>query len=399
MRAARTKDCAGMAEPIDRTTKDMAWGAGAVLVPAVLAGAVLAGAVGLAALLQTHRAAFGLVGGVILEPVAWLLEGFGWALALLFALAAVLSAKSLAQASLGQEYEALRHSAARLQLYAIDTAHACLGPTVLVMVAAVVAGLVFPPAVVPEAFLGLLLGLLMLLAAPLLWAGRGRADDSGLKQRLATAARALALADGTAQGDPPAPAWAAHLRNFAMLALVALSSVAVALRERPPAWAWMPALKAGQAGQIDPAAYADRRGELARAPLTPFVQSLRVRGDYLEIFYPFDPLYHPYAIGQRCPDLPARAEPGHAGEAYWRGQLLACISRLHVIRLNGSTLSGAEWQVSLDPPSGQRGYRALVPISGISPGVHRLEIERPAPGSGDVIETDEAPYSIPFWRE
>lgn len=388
-----------MAEPIDRGARESALGAGAVLVPAVLATAAWAGTGGLAAQLQHHRAAFGLVGAVILEPAAWLLEGFGWALAMVFALAAVLAAKAQAQAMLGQEYAALAQSAARWQRYAIDVAHAGLGPLVLVGFAAGVAALVFAPALAPEAFLGLLLGLLLLLAVPLLWAGRGPAEVSSAKQFLARVARALALAHGTTTDAPPLSKRAMVWRHLAMLALVLLCTGLVAVRERPPAWAWMPALEPGQAGQIDPAAYADRRAELKRAPLRPFVQSLRVAGDYLEIFYPFDPLYHPIAIRQRCPDLPPGAEPRHEAEAYWRGQLLACIQRLHVIRLNGSTLSGAEWQLSLDPRSGQRGFRALVPISGLSPGQHQLAIERPAFGSGEVNTTDQAPYSIPFWRE
>lgn len=389
-----------MAEAVDRKTEVIKPGAAMVLVPALLAWAAVTGAGELAGWLHAQRAAFGLIGGVILEPLAWLLEGFGWALALVFAAATALAARALAQAGLGLDDPVQWRRAAWLQLQALDAAHASLGPAVLVVIAAALARILVDPAVAPEVFLLLLLGLLTLLAAPLLWAGREpiRPHASGLKRGLGRIARVFALAAAPG-GGAGREGLARHLPQLALLALVLLATLAAALRERPRAWAWMPALEAGQAGQIDPAAYADRRQHLARAPLTPFVQSLVVRGDHLEIFYPFDPLYHPYAMAQRCPDLPARAEPGMDGERYWRGQLLACINRLHVIRLNGSTLSGAEWQVSLDPRSGQRGYRALLPISGIEAGAHRLDIERPAPGTGEVIETDQAPYSIPFWRE
>jgi hypothetical protein len=135
----------------------------------------------------------------------------------------------------------------------------------------------------------------------------------------------------------------------------------------------------------------------------PFIEAEVVRGPYLRVFVPYvarriDPL-----IARDCPQAVAPELPDEADGAARRElvreqalRLLACASeRLHPLTLNGESLAGVRYDFGEDPLSGLRGFVAMVPVEGLAPGRHHLEIAR-------LSRLDDKepppPASIPFWR-
>jgi hypothetical protein len=72
---------------------------------------------------------------------------------------------------------------------------------------------------------------------------------------------------------------------------------------------------------------------------------------------------------------------------------LACLQRLHPLRLDGRTLT-ARYEPSSDPRTDRPALVAMIDVRALGPGRHEVEVGRLAP----VGEPADAAYRIPFWR-
>ncbi len=135
----------------------------------------------------------------------------------------------------------------------------------------------------------------------------------------------------------------------------------------------------------------------------PFIEAEVVRGPYLRVFVPYVARRIDPVIARDCPQAVAPELPDEAQGAARRElvreqalRLLACASeRLHPLTLDGESLTGVRYDFGEDPLSGLRGFVAMVPVDGLAPGRHHLEIAR-LPRLDD--EELPPPASIPFWR-
>lgn len=177
---------------------------------------------------------------------------------------------------------------------------------------------------------------------------------------------------------------------------------------------------------IENAHYADQRDPVVHAS-TPYIGSLRARGPYLELVIPYQVQQHPAAIEALCPGaeqgLQAAAEDSRsatkslsmeaetaerlarakAAEAEAAERVLACVARLHALRLNGIPLE-VPYSFHVGPDSELPGFLVMVPVAGLPPGRHVLELSRLPYAERDtlLVHTEQRPAGPPrqivFWK-
>lgn len=215
-----------------------------------------------------------------------------------------------------------------------------------------------------------------------------------------------------------------------LLVLYALMGVSIADQfwNRNHLWAgnarFIPSLDGSHV--VDPAHYADQRDPLADA-LVPYVHSMAPRESWLRLRIPFNALQHPAAFEADCPGAQGTlvAAAAENAEAYRKLEnqpesiarmraadlaeseaaqvLLACVAKLHDLRLDGSPLA-IEFSFHAGDQQHMPGFLAMIPIDALAPGRHVLEVARlPAPARDAVFTARKArpaagPRQIVFWK-
>jgi hypothetical protein len=189
---------------------------------------------------------------------------------------------------------------------------------------------------------------------------------------------------------------------------------------------------------VSTAHYADQRGDASREGLTPYIDSARPRGDYLELVIPFHPRRHPQALEQACPgaleavgratkalqrarslgsdeadsdgvelrqsELQANIEAAAASREQSLASLLECATGLHAPAIDGVAASDVQLQWMTSADQSQPAFAAYLPLHDLSRGRHVLEVQTlPEPDSeipfGRSKGRPKGPsLQIPFWR-
>lgn len=184
--------------------------------------------------------------------------------------------------------------------------------------------------------------------------------------------------------------------------------------------------------------YADRRDGRSQHALTPYIDSARPRGDYLQLVIPFHPRRHPQALESACPgvleavsgsadeldearsrelqDINAQdadaarreriadIEAADIAQENALADLLECAARLHAPRIGGVEISGLQLQWLTEADDSQPAFTALLPLHELPRGRHLLELNSlPEPASAFPFGRSEErpagpPLRIPFWR-
>ncbi len=135
--------------------------------------------------------------------------------------------------------------------------------------------------------------------------------------------------------------------------------------------------------------YEDQRAEKDRLRLLPMIPSLHQSSGHVPLFVPYHPLRDNILLDGLC------VEPGPTTGA-------DCLRLLWAVQLNGQTVSLDGFLASERADLGLRGLTGFVPTTGLSPGMHRIEVTwNPAAGADEAPPDDRltrarATYSIPF---
>jgi hypothetical protein len=144
--------------------------------------------------------------------------------------------------------------------------------------------------------------------------------------------------------------------------------------------------------------YEDQRGESSRG-VVPSIPSDVVGGPYVRLFIPYIMRRHETAVVDQCPGVkPAPEEGAPDGDAA-AGAVLACLSRIQRVWINGKPLTGVGFQFRTDPVTGVRGIVGYIPTAGLPRGENVLTVER-APRSREAVALKVKPgppYRIRFW--
>jgi hypothetical protein len=172
--------------------------------------------------------------------------------------------------------------------------------------------------------------------------------------------------------------------------MVVAVSTSLARREpdRLGSYGLFPSSDPGDQRALDAAHYDDSR-DLVTDLAVPFIQSAIVAGPYVRLVVPFDPDRDGAALSTSC----SAASTG-AREAR-RLALLACLERLHPLRLDGRPLPVA-YDLASDPRTDRPALAAMIDVRGLAPGRHALEVARAPLGTGD--RNADEPHLITFWR-
>ena len=144
--------------------------------------------------------------------------------------------------------------------------------------------------------------------------------------------------------------------------------------------------------RIDAAHYDDQR-DPTRDPAVPFVQGMVIEDPYLKLAVPYEPRRVDSAM-QRCnaPGKDAREQRALA--------LLACLSGLHPVTLDGQRVAGLRYEAASDPRTGRPVLLAMIDLRTLASGRHELRIGRPpySDRKPDKDSPDPGEYRIVFWR-
>ena len=183
------------------------------------------------------------------------------------------------------------------------------------------------------------------------------------------------------------------LLSAAVMGLAVVAALLGYKAQRDPAslgqYALFPRPSPGLARTVDPAYYDDQRNP-GRDDAVPYVQAMVVTGPYLRLVVPFVPRRDVPALQRGC--AAARAPGGGDAQAL---ATLACLSRLHALRLDGAPLADARFDAGSDPRTDRPALVAMVDVRKLAPGRHELQVARQAaPGELQAPASDR----IPFWR-
>lgn len=177
-------------------------------------------------------------------------------------------------------------------------------------------------------------------------------------------------------------------------ALVALQLLAETGRLDLGRFPGLPDDRPGAQELLLPGHYGNQRGDGRTANPLPFIPERVVRGPYLELFVPYVPRRDAVAVDARCPEpRGGRLDPAGAAAGEVRDRL-DCVGALFPVRLDGQPLA-VRFDAATDPMTGNRG---LLAMTGLAPGRHELEIDRPRPPEDDSRARARPPWRIPFWR-
>ena len=137
---------------------------------------------------------------------------------------------------------------------------------------------------------------------------------------------------------------------------------------------------------VDPSHYDDQRDPgIDRA--VAYIQSSVVVGPYLKLVVPYRPGDDDVALQRRCPAVSAKPGPDAA--------VLACLTAVHAIRIDGKPLAGQAYEISEDPRTDRPALLAMIDVRTLAPGRHVLTVDRMSTSKN---KKANEPYTIPFWR-
>lgn len=108
--------------------------------------------------------------------------------------------------------------------------------------------------------------------------------------------------------------------------------------------------------------YEDMPSSLDRMRGWPRVDSFNQSGSFVRLFLPYQPLRDNLVLDQLC---------GSAEEAPDR---VDCLRQLWTVSIDGTQISVANFESAERADLGMRGLIGLVPLSGLEPGLHRIEV-------------------------
>ena len=108
--------------------------------------------------------------------------------------------------------------------------------------------------------------------------------------------------------------------------------------------------------------YEDMPSPLDRLRGWPRIDSFNQNGSFVRLFLPYYPVRDNLVLDQLC---------GRAEEAPDR---LACLRRLWTVGIDGKPVSMANFEPAERADLGMRGLIGLVPLTGLEPGLHRIEV-------------------------
>ena len=139
---------------------------------------------------------------------------------------------------------------------------------------------------------------------------------------------------------------------------------------------------------LDAAHYDDQR-DTARGNSLPFVQAMVVEDPYLELTVPYEP---------RRVAAPMAACKAGGEEAVRDAALLACLSALHPVTLDGKPVADLRYDAASDARTDRPALLAMIDIRSLPPGRHELRVGRPPYADRKDDKDDPGHYRIVFWR-
>jgi hypothetical protein len=154
----------------------------------------------------------------------------------------------------------------------------------------------------------------------------------------------------------------------------------------------------GAAATLRPAHYVDLQAEPLARP-QPMLPSARLAEGVAPLLIPYS-REHDRWLRAHC--VPAARPEGAQGRAAWRAEaearlLLACLRLAQPVRIDGGAPL-TDWTWSEDPRTGQRGMQVMLPLRGLAPGRHLLEVA-PTPGADGSRRQSRATQRLPFWYD
>ena len=141
---------------------------------------------------------------------------------------------------------------------------------------------------------------------------------------------------------------------------------------------------------IDAEHYDDER-DPARDGASPYVQSMVIRGPYLQLVVPYNPRRNNAAM-RGCDvaeDAPERQQ------AQTR---LACLGKLHALQLDGKPVADPDYQIASDPRADRPALLAMIDIRDLPRGRHELVVARQPKEGSKRKKPDPAYDRIVFWN-
>ena len=189
--------------------------------------------------------------------------------------------------------------------------------------------------------------------------------------------------------------------------LAALMLARESLHLGPGGFGGFPSPWRGTEATVDGRHYATMQEPGATVGL-PFLPSPSLRGNYARLVVPYLPSRHAGALagcaegadeaaGEARESAPRKLRDSLEESAH-RGALLACFAKHFEVRLDGELLATPpDWY--LDPSRDLRGLLFMVPLEGLAPGRHELQVVSPDDRTDDNPDAPASlPDRIPFWR-
>ncbi|MEZ5465119.1 MAG: hypothetical protein R3F22_07865 [Lysobacteraceae bacterium] len=155
-----------------------------------------------------------------------------------------------------------------------------------------------------------------------------------------------------------------------VVTLLVIFSVVSRSRYGAGAWDWLPDVRRDAGDSLFEQHY-DSLRDTRHADHLPYIQSPVVLDPYLELRVPFSPARHNARIASQCGELPDNA----ASEAYRNG-LLACLTGMHAVRLDGQPLA-IRYLLGTDQKRSLPVLQAMIDIRALAPGEHELQVDFP----------------------
>ena len=137
--------------------------------------------------------------------------------------------------------------------------------------------------------------------------------------------------------------------------------------------------------------YEDQPSDIDRFRPWPRISSFSQRGSFLRVFLPYHPVRDDLVLNARC------GEPGERES----DERIACVRGLWSVKLGEHTADLSTFLPAQRADISMRGLVGVVPLSGLEPGMHALEIVWNPDGVDDLVLDDRYgtasfEYAIPF---